>query len=306
LKVLIIGSKGFIGSHTLQFLTEKQGFQCWGCDVVVDYVDQRYFLVDAANSDFNDIFKSVAFDFCINCSGAASVQSSMVNPYRDFILNTANVFKILETMRKENPSCKFLNISSAAVYGNPSTLPISETQIPNPLSPYGLHKFQAEEICREFNQYYGLATCSARVFSAYGPGLKKQLFWDVYHKAKGKSTITMAGTGNETRDFIFIDDLVQALYLIVNHAAFHGECINVASGIETKVTEAVNALLAVMPWQGEVVFDRKERKGDPLFWKADISKLASYHYHNEYSLMSGLEKYVLWLNERKQSTYSEE
>lgn len=295
MNILVIGSKGFIGSHTLEYLSHKAECQCWGCDVVVDYIDQRYFLVDMANSDYHEIFNSVPFDYCINCSGAASVQGSITHPHRDFILNTANVFKILEAIRRDNPSCRFLNISSAAVYGNPPKLPVPESQPPSPLSPYGLHKHQAEEICREFNEHFGLGTCSARIFSAYGPGLKKQVFWDVYHKSKNNHSISLAGTGNETRDYIFIHDLVQAIYCIIEHAAFKGEQINVANGIGTTTREAVSTLLKIISWNGELIFDGQQRMGDPLYWKADISTLLSFGYRSQYTLEEGLTQYVEWL-----------
>jgi UDP-glucose 4-epimerase len=297
--ILIIGSKGFIGSHAIKFLTDTMGHECWGCDVVVDYNDKRYFLLDSTNSDYGDVFKAIAFDVCINCSGAASVSASLENPYRDYVLNTVNVFKILEAIHKESNTCKFLNISSAAVYGNPVKIPVTEEQPLKPLSPYGLHKMQAEEICREFSMYYGLKTCSARVFSAYGTGLQKQIFWDVYQKAKQSKTVTLFGNGSETRDFIFVDDLVNALYLITINSPFNGECINVANGTDIKISQAVELLLAAIHWQGEVIFDGQVRKGDPINWKADIRILSSFNYNQKFSLAQGLEKYVQWLNEGK-------
>ncbi|HEU4610026.1 MAG TPA: NAD-dependent epimerase/dehydratase family protein, partial [Chitinophagaceae bacterium] len=83
MKILIIGSKGFIGSHVLQYFSAKEGIICWGCDVVVDYVAERYILLDSTNSDFNEILEEHVFDVCINCSGAASVPDSLQHPFRD-------------------------------------------------------------------------------------------------------------------------------------------------------------------------------------------------------------------------------
>ena len=184
MKILIIGSRGFIGHHLFSYFSEK-GNEVWGTDVVDDYINkERYFLIDASNSDYSSVFQSAEFDLCVNCSGAANVPESLKNPLRDYYLNTVNVFKILEAIRKFQPACKFINLSSAAVYGNPKQMPVKEDARPDPLSPYGFHKLQAEQICKEFYDFYNIRTCSLRIFSVYGPGLKKQLFWDLYNKAK--------------------------------------------------------------------------------------------------------------------------
>ena len=152
MKILIIGSKGFIGSHAYRYFKEKHS-ETYSADVAVDYSDKNYFTIDSSNSDFNEIFEKISFDFCINCSGAASVPDSLVHTTRDFTLNTFNVFKILEAIKKHAPNCKFINLSSAAVYGNPKKLPITETDEISPISPYGFHKKMAEEILTEYNTF---------------------------------------------------------------------------------------------------------------------------------------------------------
>ena len=117
MKILIIGSKGFIGSHLVRYF-DKQN-EVWQCDVVTDYTTPRYMQIDASNSDFNSVFEEHSYDVCVNCSGAASVPDSLKHPYRDFLLNTANVYAILNAIHTNCPACKFINLSSAAVYGNP-------------------------------------------------------------------------------------------------------------------------------------------------------------------------------------------
>lgn len=106
MKVLIIGSKGFIGHHLVQYFKEV-GHSVWKADVVVDYADvDRYFLIDVSNSDYNTVFHYEKYDLCINCSGAASVPDSLKNPMRDYYLNTVNVFKILTAINQFQPECK--------------------------------------------------------------------------------------------------------------------------------------------------------------------------------------------------------
>ena len=103
MKILIIGSKGFIGSHTYHHFSTLPEIETWGCDVVVDYIDDHYFLLDSTNSDFNELFEQGRFDVCINCSGAASVPDSLVHPLRDFTLNVFTVGKILDAIRRYAP-----------------------------------------------------------------------------------------------------------------------------------------------------------------------------------------------------------
>jgi dTDP-glucose 4,6-dehydratase/UDP-glucose 4-epimerase len=136
--ILVIGSKGFIGSHCVDYFSREN--EVWGCDVVLDYNTPRYISIDSVDSDFLEIFQNHKFDVCINCSGAANVPFSLEKPFNDFKLNALNVFKLLEAIRLHAPACRFITMSSAAVYGNPESLPITESQECKPVSPYGYHK----------------------------------------------------------------------------------------------------------------------------------------------------------------------
>lgn len=295
MKIIIIGSKGFIGSHCVQYFSQKA--DVWECDVIPDYANAQYFTVDATNADFSEIFQSQQFDICINCSGAASVPDSLMHTQRDFQLNVVNVFKILDTVKRFCPDCKFLNLSSAAVYGNPVVLPVKENQSLNPVSPYGFHKRQAEDICEEFHRFFGIKTCSLRIFSAYGEGLKKQIFWDLSQKIKQSGEITMFGTGNETRDFIHISDLAMQIDLAIQKADFIGETINVANGVEIKIGDITKIFIEKAQWKGNVIFNGITRKGDPLNWVADISIFKKFGYNQQISIENGIEKYLKWLKE---------
>ena len=239
MKYLIIGSKGFIGNKLKRCL-EKANNLVYGADVIVDYKkNDNYFLIDSSNSDFKSVFEQKQFDVCINCSGAASVPDSIEYPLRDYYLNAVNVFKILDSIKTYQKDCRFINLSSAAVYGNPSELPIKESAVIAPLSPYGIHKLQSEQICKEFYTFFNVPTCSLRIFSAFGEGLNKQLFWDLYDKSKNSENITLFGTGKESRDFIYISDLISAIELISIKAPFRGENINVANGEEVFIEDCV-------------------------------------------------------------------
>lgn len=293
MKVLIIGSKGFIGSHL--FVDFGQKHETWGCDVYTDYNEKNFFLISALNSDFQSIFVSHKFDVCINASGAASVPDSLVNPARDFELNVHNVFLLLESIRVHNPSCRFLNISSAAVYGNPTELPVRETHILNPLSPYGVHKMQAEQLCAEYTTFFKVRTCSLRIFSAYGPGLRKQILWDLYNKTKQSSAIVLFGTGDETRDYIFINDIVKAIDCVVEHDEFSGSVYNIGHGEAQSLRKISKLFLNAIGWSGSLNFTGLRRVGDPDYWEADISRISSLGFAPSTTLEEGIKKYVEWL-----------
>ncbi len=298
MKYLIIGSRGFIGQHLFNHLKTKN--KVWGADVVVDYEHKDdYFLIDSTNADFKDIFKKQDFDVCINCSGAASVPDSIDSPLRDYFLNTVNVFKILEAIRDSQTDCKFLNLSSAAVYGNPSKLPIKENSQLQPLSPYGIHKRQSEEICQEFHNHFDVKTCSLRIFSAYGDGLTKQLFWDLFKKAQTGKEISLYGTGLESRDFIYITDLVRAIEIVAVNAVFDGKAINIANGKELLIKDVVGVFYNFFNDEVKFQFSSESRAGDPNNWRADISLIKELGYTQEYSINEGLSHYYQWLIQRE-------
>jgi UDP-glucose 4-epimerase len=295
MKILIIGSKGFIGQHLKKFLISK-GHEVWGADVVVDYAHpEQYFLIDASNADYHFIFEERSFDLCINCSGAASVPDSLQHPLRDYNLNTANVFKLLDAIRLYQPSCKFINLSSAAVYGNPEKLPVAEQATTAPVSPYGNHKWMSEKICEEFFRFFGIATCSLRIFSAYGEGLKKQLFWDLFQKTKSGDSICLFGTGKESRDFIYIHDLVQAIYLVATQGDFKGQAINIANGAEVLIADCVQTFYSFFEKPVTFQFMGQGRAGDPNNWVADIVNLQQLGYQQHYTLQQGLKRYYEWI-----------
>jgi UDP-glucose 4-epimerase len=294
MKIIIVGSKGFIGQNIYNHFIKK-GNDIWCSDILTEKNNVRYFRISSDNPDFNKIFKYLKYDLCINCSGVASVPDSLINPINDYYLNTLNVLKIIEAIKSYQPDCRFINLSSAAVYGDPYFLPVKEEIDPKPLSPYGFHKLHAEQICKEYWTLYGIRTCSLRIFSVYGPGLQKQLFWDIFQKAKLGVPFTLSGNGNESRDFIYITDLVRAIELVAASSDFESDIVNIANGEEIFIKEAVSIFFSFFNKNIRYSFSGDSRIGYPVNWVADIGKLCSFGYRPSIDMRNGLRNYYEWL-----------
>lgn len=297
MKILVIGSKGFIGSTMYAIFKVDPNNIVIGCDILNDYTDGDYYQVDFSNPDYHAVFQKFQFDCCINCSGSSSVPRSFENPLHDYLLNTVNVARILEAIRLYNPKCSFINLSSAAVYGNPGQLPVSEKAAVNPISPYGANKLAAERICEMYTSHYGLSTVNIRIFSAYGVGLKKQIVWDVCQKLLKHEPLLFFGTGNETRDFIEVTDIVLAIETIMKNKLTG--VVNVANGIEVSVRQLIEHCCYLFGAKPEIHFNGEIRVGDPVNWRADIALLSECGYCQGISFEVGLDKYIKWVKELK-------
>ena len=296
--VLITGVAGFIGRYVARHFS-AQGWSVVGIDNAPPEnaptanlkAYQRLQMPDVA---LNSFLQAHQPDVCIHCAGRASVGLSMTDPLADFYANTVLTFEILDALRLSAPSCRFIFLSSAAVYGNPASLPVSETQSTAPLSPYGFHKLQGEQLCLEFAKVHGLPTASVRIFSAYGPGLRRQVVWDICQKALTQNTVQLQGTGQESRDFIHALDIARALMIIANSASMQGEVYNLAVGREVTIAELACLVLAVLEYEGLPQFDGFVPVGNPSNWKADVSKLSTLGFSPAVSLEQGIKTFANW------------
>ena len=233
--LVVVGASGFLGRYAVARF-RSHGWYVLACDIrrprhqiLQEDVDE-YFMAHPGSAEFGLWLESRKPDVLINCAGSSNVSASLTDPLQDFQANALLIVHLLEAIRAHLPSCRFLNLSSAAVYGNPVSVPIAEDQPVNPISPYGYHKFQAELFCREYHQIYGLGTASVRIFSAYGAGLRRQVIWDILQKASCGNTIQLQGTGSESRDFIHASDVAAGLECVVQCGDFKGNTFNLASG----------------------------------------------------------------------------
>jgi dTDP-glucose 4,6-dehydratase/UDP-glucose 4-epimerase len=293
MKILVIGSFGFIGSSLKLALSEKH--EVYGADIFNDN-SKNYTLVKNPESFVNHI-KENKYDLVINCSGSASVQISFNSPFDDYNLNVNNVLLHLNSIKEYAPKTKYLLLSSAAVYGNPNVFPICENNFVAPISPYGYHKLAAENLCKEFNDIFNVQTLIVRIFSAYGPGLKKQLFWDLHQKCLISDKVELFGTGDETRDFIFIDDLVEAIKLLIINSSFENETYNIGSGYSTKIKDVAKVFFENLPKPIDYFFSNTALSGAPNNWSVNIERLKAFGFDPHYSINKGIKKTSLWLQE---------
>jgi dTDP-glucose 4,6-dehydratase/UDP-glucose 4-epimerase len=293
--VIIIGSEGFIGNHLVRHFLNK-GQVVYGCGLseIAQQPKYKYFQLSRTAPDWENVFTKHKFEYCINAAGSGNVPYSIEHPVMDFEANTATTIRILDIIRKTQQQCNYLHISSAAVYGNPSYLPVQEDLALHPLSPYGWHKLMSEMLCREYHELYGVKTVIVRPFSVYGNGLKKQLLWDICQKMQDQQTVTLFGTGKESRDFIHVTDLVQLLERIMQHSEFNCNIYNAASGIETTIHSIAEIFEQYFDNKKKIGFSGKARAGDPVNWCADIQKARSLGFQPVVDLEQGIRSYIEW------------
>lgn len=293
-KVLVTGASGFIGYNIGLYFQEK-GYDVIGWNRKV--CESKFNIVDVDMSNIVELQMRLSeynFDIIIHCAGSADVGKSVENPELDFESNVTLTHNLLFAMHKLGMyKTKFVFLSSAGVYGNPISLPITEDMSLNPLSPYAVHKIMCEELCRYFVNNYDMNIKIARIFSAYGTGLKKQIFWDM-HKKSRKCSLPMFGTGNESRDYIHINDVVRSIYILATVDTKH-IIFNIANGEEITIRKASEIFAKHVGLdKKKITFNGIVREGDPLNWKADISRITKLGYKKSVDMEDGLKEYIEW------------
>ncbi|MDZ7960402.1 MAG: NAD-dependent epimerase/dehydratase family protein [Aulosira sp. DedQUE10] len=296
--IVITGVAGFIGRYVARYFFQ-QGWSVIGIDNSPPENAplanlSAYHQLQLPDSALGILLQKYSPQVFIHCAGRASVGLSMNDPNADFYSNTALTFEMLNALRLNSPSCRFILLSSAAVYGNPESLPVSETQSSAPVSPYGFHKLQCEQLCLEYAKVYSIPTASVRIFSAYGPGLRRQVVWDICYKAICQKSVKLQGTGRESRDFIHALDVANALMVISKSAPFNGEVYNLGTAREVAISELANIVLKALNYSLPIEFDGIVPQGQPLNWQADISKLINLGFTPAVPLEQGIITFANW------------
>jgi UDP-glucose 4-epimerase len=304
--ILISGHRGFLGSVVARKLAAKP-FRLAGIGLSNDSdhsnrVCRIEHEIQLPDPRLNEIIQELRPDYFIHCAGSADVGASFRDPPKDYRDNVVVTESVLESLRSFAPECRFVLLSSAAVYGNPRRLPVSEQTRCVPISPYGCHKLISEQVVDEYSTDHGLKAAVLRIFSAYGNGLRRQVVFDLCTKLVNcdAAAIQALGTGEESRDFIHADDIAAA----VEHVVSNELCgiFNVASGKETRIAELAAMLKEYTGSHADIVFTGESRTGDPLRWQADMTRLEESGYQSAVSLEDGLRDYVDWFRSNIRSS----
>lgn len=243
---------------------------------------------------FVDAVRAYRPSLLVHCAGTASVPDSVAEPYVDFQRTVDVCAFVLETLRTEAPKCHFVLLSSAAVYGNPESQPITEAAPTKPVSPYGYHKMICELLAREASELHGLKTSVLRIFSAYGERQRKQVVFDMFRKftSPGNVPVEIIGTGAETRDFVHANDVAKCVETIAEQRAFG--TFNIASGLATSIADLAELVARTIGSRKEIKFSGERRMGDPVTWCADVQKLADVGFRSQIPLDQGLATFAQW------------
>jgi len=251
MKVLATGGAGFIGSHIVDKLIQL-GYKV----IVVDNLsngkpenvnpDAEFHLIDTADIKLAQLFAKESPRFVIHLAAQASVQNSLNNPLSDCYSNIVGSLNILECCRRYGVE-KIIYSSTAAVYGEPQYIPIDENHSILPLSNYGVSKYAAEMYIRLYTSIYGLNHTILRYSNVYGPRQKAEsesgvisIFSEKLYK---KESPVIFGSGNQTRDFIYVEDIVEANILALSKA--NKQTLNISTNTSTSINELVAAMLDI-------------------------------------------------------------
>ncbi|MDR1521816.1 MAG: GDP-mannose 4,6-dehydratase [Streptococcaceae bacterium] len=311
---LVTGGAGFIGSNLVNdLIKEHKVVVIDNCSMgKVENLDHssnlKFIKGDVTDYTLMErILKNKNFDYIFHLAAIASVADSVERPVETHQVNFDSVFQLLERVRKYQPFLKrFVFSSSAAVYGDESTLPKQEESVIRPLTTYAIDKFSAEKFVLMYNNLYGVPTCVARFFNVYGPRQNPSSSYsgviskcmDCFEKMKDNSNVkfTLFGDGKQSRDFVFVKDVIYALQIISEHPNSLGEVYNVGVGKATTLLELFSIIEGILGKNLPVSYE-KARFGDIKESFADIAKLSALGYKPKYTMRKGMEEYILYFNQ---------
>jgi UDP-glucose 4-epimerase len=282
-RVLVTGGAGFIGSHLVDRLVAEDY-----CVRVIDNLstgrlDNIRGHVASGKVDFveGDVRDAELVGRCVEGVGVVfhlaavtSVPFSVANPSLTFEVNVRGTLNLLTSSAKEKVD-RFVFVSSCAVYGDPQYLPVDEGHPTKPISPYAESKLAGERYCLGFDKRQLCRSVVLRFFNVYGPrqGLNDYsgVITRFIERAKKGLPPIVYGDGLQTRDFVNVRDVVDAVMACVEKREALGEVFNVGSGKATSIKELANLILELSGCEAAVCFD-KPRSGDILYSYADVSK----------------------------------
>lgn len=300
-RAFVTGAGGFLGQHTAAALA-KAGWEVIGigpggegknaqpCVCGISHWEKcRVNLYTLAH-----LVSAVGTpDAVLHCAGSGSVPFSLSHPREDFVANVVTTLDIVEFCRQYAPQAHLVFPSSAAVYGNAGPEPLAEDGPRHPVSPYGVHKAMAEDLCHSYAVNYGICISVIRFFSLYGPGLRKQLLWDACGKARDNA-FSFWGSGAEVRDWLHIHDAARLMVEAIDLARPDCLVVNGGTGVGIPIRRIVQVIGNAWTPRRVPAFSGEKRVGDPTCYVADCSRLSSLGFLPRISLDEGIAHYVSW------------
>lgn len=300
--VLVTGACGFLGRHVARAFAFAGhtvlglGHGSW------DRLEWREWGLSAWQTADVTIQSLRSFettpDLIVHCAGSGSIAFSFSNPSRDFERTVTTTHEVLEFIRLYCPDTRLVFPSSASVYGNAVKVPISVGSPLRPISPYGIHKQRAESLCFFYSHHFDLSIAVVRFFSIYGVGLRKQLLWDACVKFSKESGV-FEGVGDETRDWLHVEDAAALLLAIGLDHSSRCLIINGATGVAVTIRYIVEQAAVAFGVEDCVRFTGIRRPGDPLNLVADTQDFEGLKWRPTYDLDTELVRYVDWFKSFK-------
>ncbi|PAV11739.1 UDP-glucose 4-epimerase [Methanosarcina spelaei] len=310
-KVLVTGGAGFIGSHIIDRLL-KLGNEVICLDNFDNYYDPSIkrknidFFMENENfelveGDIRDkhLLKSIldGVDYVFHEAAQAGVRISVIDPLKSHEVNATGTLNLLKAAVDSNVK-KIINASSSSVYGKVKYLPFDEEHPNQPVSPYGISKLLAENYCRVFDELYGLKSVSLRYFTVYGPRIRPDLAISIFTRSALKNeTINIFGNGEKTRDFTYIDDIIEANLICMKK----GEGVyNIGGGHSISINELAQKIIEINDSKSEVAYTCPV-KGDAEHTLASYEKAWNeIGWKPKIEIDQGLEMYSNWfINENQ-------
>lgn len=311
--ILITGGCGFIGMNLVKYLADR-GYEIGILDNLsvgneenlrkLQRQDSRLLTIELIKGDIRDLnIVSQAVkgtEAVVHLAARSGVKGSLENPIETYDINVAGTLNLLEACR-QNKVAKFIFASSNAVVGEQSP-PIDELKISKPLSPYGASKLAGEALCSAYYHSFGLKTVSLRFANCYGPysDHKTSVIANFMKWARQAKPLIIYGDGNQTRDFIHVDDICYAIHLSLtaSDSVFQTQdsrLFQIGSGIETSINELAEILKEVTGRNLPTIY-KPERGGEIRRIYLNIAKAtAMLGFKPEVELRAGLDDLWRWL-----------